>query len=74
MNILDIIPGNQYPIEDGISIDFNKYGMMTDHKFTVKTSDGKEYNNCIYEGYGDLFSRDGDLINDITHFTLQSLL
>ena len=49
-----LIIGTPYRI--GTYINFHKYGMMTDHKFTVKTSDGKEYTNCIYEGYGVLLS------------------
>lgn len=64
-----LITGTSYRI--GTYIDFHKYGMMTDHKFTVTTGDGETIKDCIYEGYGDLFSHEGTLVEYITHFTLQ---
>ena len=64
-----LIIGTPYRI--GTYIDFHKYGMLTDRKFTVTTGDGETIKDCIYEGYGDLFSREGALVKYITHFTLQ---
>lgn len=59
----------EYPV--GTPIDFRKYGFQTSWTFTIITLGRTIMHGCLYQGYGDLFSFNGQLVTDIAFFRLE---
>jgi hypothetical protein len=69
-----LTPNKWYPV--GTFVDFTKYGFHTDDRgplFTIKLTDGTTIKNCVYEGYDDLFSTNGQIAAGVEEFMLQAI-
>lgn len=54
-------------------IDFTKYGfhIKPTPKFTAILCSGEKISDCLYEGFGDVFSKNGKIIENIVQVILQ---
>lgn len=59
----------EYPV--GTPIDFRQYGFHTNRTFSIITAGRSIMHGCLYQGYGDLFSSNGQLVTDIAFFRLE---
>ena len=55
----------------GTPIDFRKYGFHTNRTFSIITMGRTVMHGCLYQGYGDLFSSNGQLVTGVAFFRLE---